>query len=237
MNAIEMKREFLVGYDKVANLDSPGYEDNEISYFLTKAQENVIFDYLNPVGNKFQESFEESEKVRKFFSNLVMPSVDQNGVIKTILSADQNGKIDDNSFIYELADDTWLPISEWIITDSKCGVRKKVLPKTHDEYNANIDNPFTNPDEEFAWRLDVFSPTNRLRHEIVTNGEYNITEYHVRYIKIPSAVVVDEDNPQNNVDCELHEGVHRRIIDEAVKLALETSEERRLGSFVQINNK
>lgn len=232
-----MKRELLVGYDKVANLDSPGYEDNEISYFLTKAQENVILEYINPMSNRFQESFEESEKVRKYFSNITMPSVDTAGVIKTSVSADQNGGISTNSIFYDLPLDLWLPIAEWIVTNDTCTVRKKVRVVTHDEYEANYDNPFKKPNDEFAWRLDIFTPTTKLRHELVTDGSYNITEYHVRYIKKPNQIVVDEQVPANDINCELDSMVHRRIVDEAVKLALETSEERRLSTFTQINNK
>lgn len=236
MNSIEMKREFLVGYDKVANLDSPGYEDNEISYFLTKAQENVILSYINP-DNKYGETFEETEKVRKYFANLVQPSVDNNGNIKTQVSLNQFGTIDNNSVIYELATDTWLPINEWLTTDDKCSKKVKVMPISHDEYYANIDNPFKKPDNTIAWRLDLNSVNNRMRHEIVTNGEYNIEDYHVRYLKKPNQIVVDENTPINNVNCELDSMIHRRIVDEAIKLALETSEERRLSSFTQINNK
>lgn len=236
MTSIEMKQEFLVGYDKVANLDSPGYIDSEISYFLTKAQENVILSYIT-ADNKYRESFEETERVRKYFANLVMPSTTDTGVIKTTLATNQNGKIDENSFIYELPSDFWLSITEWLITDDTCESRKYIIPISHDEYNNASDNPFKRPNSKKAWRLDLKSLGGIQRHEVITDGTYDITQYHVRYIKKPLDIVVDEDTPLNNIDCELDVSVHRRIIDEAVKLALETSEERRLQSFTQINNK
>jgi hypothetical protein len=236
MTSIEMKKEFLIGYDKVANLEAPGYEDSEISYFLTKAQENFILSYINP-DNKYRESFEETEKTKKYFSNLVQPSVNNSGTIKTSVSTNQLGKIDDNSVIYDLPSDHWLTIAEWAITNDACRIRKDVEPITHDEYNANAYNPFKKPNSRRIWRLDLTTVNGRNRHELIKGDNYTITEYHVRYIKKPNQIVVDSVNTSNNIDCELHESAHRRIVDEAIKLALETSEERRLGSFVQINNK
>lgn len=236
MNASQMKSEFLVGYDKVANLSSPGYIDSEISYFLTKGQENFILSNIDP-DNKFRHTIEETEKVKKYFSNLVMPSVDDLGVIKTTLSSNQQGKINTNSFIYELPSDLWLTLTEWVVTNDTCDSIKWILPITHDEYFANIDNPFKKPNNKKVWRLDLKKANDKLRHELITNGEYTITQYHVRYLKKPNPIVVDDDVPANNIDCELDEMVHRRIVDEAIKLALETSEERRLQTFVEINNK
>jgi len=41
-----MKYEFDVGYDKITNFDAPGYEPKEISTFLTRAQESIVYEIL-----------------------------------------------------------------------------------------------------------------------------------------------------------------------------------------------
>ena len=41
MTLNDFKLEFLVLYDKVANFAAPGYLDDEISIFLTKAQKRI----------------------------------------------------------------------------------------------------------------------------------------------------------------------------------------------------
>jgi len=46
MTAEQMGYEFEVGYDRITNFDAPGYVAKEISTFLTKAQENIIFSTL-----------------------------------------------------------------------------------------------------------------------------------------------------------------------------------------------
>ena len=41
-----MKYEFDVGYDRITNFDAPGYTPREISTFLTRAQESIIYEIL-----------------------------------------------------------------------------------------------------------------------------------------------------------------------------------------------
>jgi hypothetical protein len=62
MTAEQMKYEFDVGYDKITNFDAPGYEPKEISTFLTKAQEELIYELL--VDNAY------NERVKKGLSRL-----------------------------------------------------------------------------------------------------------------------------------------------------------------------
>jgi hypothetical protein len=46
MTAEQMKYEFDVGYDKITNFDAPGYVPKEISTFLTRAQESIVYEIL-----------------------------------------------------------------------------------------------------------------------------------------------------------------------------------------------
>ncbi len=46
MTAEQMKYEFDVGYDRITNFDAPGYVPKEISTFLTRAQESIIYEIL-----------------------------------------------------------------------------------------------------------------------------------------------------------------------------------------------
>jgi hypothetical protein len=236
-----MKSEFLKLYDKISNLAAPGYEDDEISYFLSEAQERIVKTHIHPRGNKYKEGFEETEKRRKELSGLLSLSTDQAGVLKTTISTNQEGKISPNSVFYNLPEDFWLSTTEWVITNDTCNSRKKVIPVTHDEYEIEIDNPFKKPSDKLVWRLDVNRDVNANegegleRHELITDGTYTITEYHVRYIKRLSDIIVDETNPNNNVNCVLHPMFHREIVNLAVEIALETSQEPRWQSNKQQN--
>jgi hypothetical protein len=62
MTAEQMKYEFDVGYDRITNFDAPGYVPKEISTFLTRSQEQLVYDIL--------ESSAYDEKNKKAMSRL-----------------------------------------------------------------------------------------------------------------------------------------------------------------------
>jgi hypothetical protein len=236
MTANEMSFEFKVGYDKITNFDAPGYEDEEISLLLNKAQER-FFLQTYAATNKFKEGFEETEKRRKDLSELIA-----NATI-SVASATQTGSLP-NGTLYDLPTNFLYAIKEevTISSEDECdnGKRIKVKPITHDEYTINIDNPFKQPDNELVWRLDysrTVDNVNPKRHELITDGSYTISAYHLRYLRRLPNIVVDEAIPANQVNCILDEITHRRIVDLAIEIALEMSVDPRLQTNVGLNNK
>jgi len=236
MTANIMSFEFDVLFDKITNQASPGYEDNEKSLLLNKAQERYFFQ--NYAGtNRFREGFEETEKRRKDLSELI-----KNSNISTS-SASQVGTLP-NGVLFDLPTDFLYAIKEevTISSDEECdnGKRIKVKPITHDEYTINIENPFKKPYSELVWRLDysrVTDNTNPKRHELITDDGMDITTYHLRYLRRLPDIVVDIDTPANQVHCVLDEITHRRIIDLAVEIALEATVDPRLQTNVGLNTK
>lgn len=216
MTAQEMKRSFLVLYDKVTNFAAPGYDDEEISLFLTKAQERVVLYDYNPNGNKYNEGFEETEQRRKSLSELTK------GTTITTPSTSQTNALP-NGVFFDLPQDCLYAISEQITTSSNnpCfhGNRIKVKPITHDEYTINKDNPFKKPNaNELAWRMDY----NTRRHEIITDNTFTVSQYHLRYIQRPSPIIIDTsviNGVTGPLNCTLNDILHERIVDEAVKIA------------------
>lgn len=213
MTAAEMKEDFLILYDKITNFDAPGYEDDEISSFLSRAQERTILHIINPLGNKYQAGFELTEKRKKDLSELV-----SNGVLITSVSTPDNKP---NGAFFDLPGNFLYAISEeaTISSTDPCYDGKRILvkPITHDLYAKNIKNPFKKPYGELIWRLDYSRAavgTNPKRHELITDTPSTVTQYHLRYIRRP----VDIDITAGT-DCELDEITHRQIVDEAVAIA------------------
>lgn len=228
---IDMKKEFLISYDKVANLSSPGFTDDEISVFLSQAQERIIKQRYSFHSNKYGDSFEETEKRRRELQGLISPSVDSTGALKTTVSQSQLGKLSTDSVIYDLPEDHWLSVLEYVVTDDDCNVTKEVIPTTRDEYFSNRHNPFLKPNKNKVWRIDSDKIGNIYRSELITDGS-EILEYHVQYLKKPNDIIVG-DNP---VPCELHDNIHREIVSEAVNIALENTQEPRFQTHSIINN-
>lgn len=215
MTALEMKRSFLVLYDKITNFAAPGYDDEEISLFLTKAQDRVVLYDYNPNGNKYNEGFEETEQRRKNLGELV------NGTTIISPSVSQTNTLPNGKF-FDLPNDCLWAISEEVTISSSdsCinGNRISVKPITHDEYVINKKNPFKKPDSELVWRIDY----NTRRHELITDGTYNITNYHLRYLIRPQPIITDTsviNGVTGPKDCQLNSMIHERIVDEAVKIA------------------
>lgn len=216
MTADQMKQEFLILYDKITNFSAPGYEDVEISVFLTKAQERVVLSRIRSVGNKYKEGFEESEIRRIELQELVK------GVSISIPSTDQANTLPFGSF-FDLPADFQFSISEEVTTDStdscKDGVRLRVKPTTHDEYAINVKNPFKKPNiKRYVWRLNY----QDRKCELITDGTFAVETYHLRYLKTLSPIVIGAgtvDGATGPLDCELNNILQKRIIDEAVKIA------------------
>ena len=67
----EFSNEFDVLYNSITSNQAPGLDEYEKSVFLTKAQDEIILQYFNPKGNKFQEGFDSTRKRQIDFKNLL----------------------------------------------------------------------------------------------------------------------------------------------------------------------
>lgn len=243
MTLSEFKNEFQIHYNAIATQSAPGLDDYEISVFLTKAQLEIIKNYYNPKGNKYKEGFESSEKRRVDLKELVETEI----TTTTISSFDG---LSENSVFYVIPDEVFLIIYETVIfKDTNCNIRKQitVIPKTHDEYNLQLDNPFKNPDSKTVWRVNISKLQNKKVVELIS--EYPIQEYQLRYIKYPKPIIISDLNllfPGENLtidslsgpsECELDPEIHREIIDRAVELALRDYKPSNLESKIQLDQR
>lgn len=224
MTNLEMKQEFLILYDKITNFDAPGYEDLEISIFLTKAQEQMVLTHARSLGNKYQEGFEATEMRRKELQELVV------GTTITVPSASQANALPNGKF-FDLPADCLYAISEevTIASTDDClnATRIEVKPTTHDEYAINKNNPFKKPSpRRYVWRLDY----SGRKHELITDPTFSVSQYHLRYIKNLTPIIIGTntvDGAIGPIDCQLHKILHKRIIATAVLIATGVTEPER----------
>lgn len=220
MTAVEMQEEFLILYDKITNFDAPGYEDDEISRFLSRAQERFVLHVYNPMGNKYVTGFEGTEKRRKDLSELV-----ENAEL-TAATNQTNAKIDGTffelptNFLYSIQEEAGINSSDPCYNHS---TQVEVKPITHDYYLKNKKNPYKKPYGELIWRLDFSSNGVAKRHELITDAATTVTIYRVRYIKKPvpicTSTAVTIEGVTGISNCELNAITHRAIVDEAVAIA------------------
>jgi hypothetical protein len=226
MTCEEFSNEFdtlLQAYIKDAGFGSQqpiAFDEYEKSVFLTKAQENLIITLYNG-KNSSGDSFENTEEIRRYLSNLVRTAVCD-------VDTEPHVRVSDESVFYKLPDDLWFITYESVTfadESSKCidGRRIVVVPVTQDDYFRINNNPFRGSNIRRALRLDIENGVV----EIIAS--HTIGAYIVRYVTKPSPIVVadlEEDVNVNGVntvtECMLHPAIHRTILEEAVKLAVST---------------
>ena len=203
------------------------FDEYEKSYFLTKAQEEVVRE-LYTGKNRFGESFEKTEELRRLLNELIVTH-------KQPLSEENYNDLalTDKSYLVPILDDVMYIIYEAVrLKDDSLGCYSgtviNVQPITHDEYNKIKDNPFRGPTRYKALRLDTNDdqPINCV--EIIS--KYSCDEYIVRYIKkLNPIILVDLDDSNVSIDghtdkqdCELNSILHEYILERAVDMALRT---------------
>lgn len=216
LNSYSIKADFG-NETSIQNITLNEYEK---SLFLTKAQKELVISLYNG-KNSSGESFEGTEELRRYLANLVKekylkPITNTNGIPLGISS---------NSTFFTLPEDLWFITLESVITDKgKCGeTYMKVYPTKQDEYQVIKDNPFRGANDRRALRLDL----SEGNVEIICKP--NINTYYIRYIKkvppiilenLPDNLTIDGEN--KITECQIHEGLHQRILELAVRMALQS---------------
>lgn len=228
MTTREFSNEFDILYNSIATKSAPGIDLYEKSVYLTKAQLELVKNYFTPQGNKYQKGFEQSSKRRNDLKELIRN-------YKTTLQLSSSDGIDGKSVFFRIPSNVFIIIQEKakVISEDSCvnNTYITVVPKTHDEYSKQINNPFKKPDKKNIWRMDYYSQNGSNKNiELISN--YQITEYQCRYVIYPSPIVLGDlvslfpgenltiDNVAQEQTCKLSESVHREILDRAVELAL-----------------
>jgi hypothetical protein len=196
-------------------------DEYEKSLLLTKAEEDIAIE-LYSGRNLLGTSFEETEEMRRYLSNLV-----KEASLQPIANSSNSPLgMDSNSKFFTLPEDLWfITYESAIISDGKCkdNTSLDVYPVTQDEYHKIKRNPFRGAHNRRALRLDLSEGVV----EIVS--KYKVTEYYIRYLhKLKPIILINLGGEQtigglNTVsECELPETLHQKILDRAILLALQS---------------
>lgn len=198
--------------------DNIAFDEYEKSVFLTKAQEEVIIGLYNG-KNPFNDSFEKTEEIRSYLSNLVKSH---------ITSKTQDGYVGltNSSTFFELPKDLWFIVYESVnlggSLECSDGEDIMVVPITHDEFHRIRKNPFRGAGKRRALRIDA---GNNIV-EIVS--KYDIHSYKVKYLAKPKPIILTDlqdlsiNNISTKTECELNPAIHRTILERAVELAIKS---------------
>ena len=206
----------LNSFDITPNITLDEYEK---STFLTNAQEQLIIDIYSGRNVIYGKSFEQTEELRRYLSNLVETYETSTKVTgKLGLSKD--------SVFFEIPQDTWFITYEVaLLKDSRLGcldgIEASVVPLPQDDLYRAKDNPFRGPSKDRVLRLDIKSDLAELI------SKYNVDKYLMRYISQPTPIILVDlpdglsiNGISTESECELNPVVHRAILERAVQLAI-----------------
>lgn len=194
-------------------------DEYEKSTFLTNAQEELIIDIYSGRNVVYGKSFEQTEEIRRYLSNLVE-------TYETSTKVTGKLGLSQDSVFFNIPQDTWFITYEVaFLKDSRLGcldgIEASVVPLPQDDLYRAKDSPFRGPSKDRVLRLDIKSDLAELI------SKYNVDKYLMRYISQPTPIIL-EDLPDglsiNGVstesECELNPVVHRAILERAVQLAI-----------------
>lgn len=194
-------------------------DEYEKSTFLTNAQEQLIIDIYSGRNIIYGKSFEQTEEIRRYLSNLVE-------TYETSTKVTGKLGLSQDSVFFEIPQDTWFITYEVaFLKDSRLGcmngIEASVVPLPQDDLYRAKDSPFRGPSKDRVLRLDIKSGLTELI------SKYNVDKYLMRYISQPTPIILvdlpDElsiNGVSTESECELNPVVHRAILERAVQLAI-----------------
>lgn len=215
----EFSNEFDILYNNISSNQAPGLDEYEKSVFLTKAQDEIVKNYFNPKGNKYQEGFDGNEKRQIDFSMITKTKS-----YTTFSESTFDGRINNKSV--NLETDIMMLINEFAdVTREDDTVRLSVIPLNYREYTRLMSKPYKRPLKFQAWRIldNTSGATNRA--EVIIGPNDTLTKYTIRYIKRPRAIILSDlegvtlDGKNTEQTCELDPILHQEILQRAVELA------------------
>ena len=248
MTANEMSEELERLLDRSDSFGSKGYEDFELSSVLTEAMHSYVKRFVSPYNNRKAEGFQETEIRRQGLSALIKTAISvpvspiQTGVIA-------NGKMFDLplDFMYTIYEEA---ILDQVVCGTESPIVAIVRPVGYNEIPRMINNKYKKPywkayGEAMVWRTEYSRDVSGIlpsttatakRHELLTDGTFQIDSYSLVYLKNPLNIVVDRDTPTNQRNCELDESTHWLIVEMASDLMMERVKEQKLQNIESLKD-
>lgn len=243
MTANEMADELELRLDRSYTYGSPGYEDFELSSALTQAQHHYLKSFYSEKNNRKGYGFEETEVRNQGMSELIDYSL-------CPVSTDQTGTHKNGTF-YDLPEDFMYTIYEEATLDEKdCNgdyIVADVDPTAHSELRRLTGNKYKKPKIDSlqskvlrmqfsrSFDLSTSAPSDK-RHQLITDGKFNVTEYRINYLKNIPEINVNRLVISSQKNCIFDISIHEIIVDTARDILLGIVKEQKLNTEVDLKD-
>lgn len=219
MTVSEFSNQFDILYNNITSNQAPGLNEYEKSVFLTKAQEEIIKNYFNAKGNKYQDGFDDSPKRQSDFGSLIR--------VKELNPLTELNKFDRRSttISYHYPSDVFIVLNEQLYAK---GTSYVVVPISYSEYDRLMSKPYKLPPKFQAWRLITSVDIDHSIVEIIGVFKEAYPTYTIRYLKRPKPIILGDIEQESGLTIngegtqmtsELPDEIHEEILQRAVELA------------------
>lgn len=203
-------------------------DEYEKSVYLTQAEKQFVIDYYSgrsPIGF----SFEEKEEIRQALDTLVctkeLQEVNSDDIPESVKHLYQGNHL--FTFFSIPANLLYIIFEEVkfssYISDCNKGASALVVPATHDDLWHRLQNPFRGTSKQRVLRL------NAADNLVELVSDYPIGSYLLRYVEEPKPIILIDlpngltiDGISSKTECKLPSITHHIILNNAVRLALQS---------------
>ena len=236
MTIEQFHREFKVFLDKVDSSAYPEFMDGEIDIYLNEAQERIIKQRYGK-NNIYGKGFEEMQKRTDDLKNLVKTKYAE------VTPADEYMDVGDSVYKANL-DTLYDDINLTSVSGSKYQFYLKSLAESceneccnwsrvklvqQDDLSSIVYDPFNKPKKN---RPVIFFEDGDIY--IWTGKNATVNKFQVTFLKQPNQMNIGTYGSPK-VECELSEHLHKELLQEAVKIALENIESPRTQTHIPVN--
>jgi hypothetical protein len=231
MTIEQMHLAVKLGLDKTEGLTYAAFEPEEIDFWLNEAIDRFVkvrYSGTNPKQESFEQSQKRVDDLRSLVKEIVISPTASSATETrdgyTISFKPNSYHIDQDDFpldyMFFLNDEVDIHFHNEV-TNIAFNLRTYPLPCTSDLYSVKINDPYS----EHILHLNTARPLRLFSDkgiELVTDGQYTITNYLLKYLRKPTEVAIG-----TGTDCDLPEHTHREIVLLTVKVLTENIESPR----------
>jgi hypothetical protein len=258
MTTAEFSRQFDVRFNNIDSNLAHSVTEYEKSLYLTQAQLEIVKNYFNPKGNKYQEGFDGSPKRDVDFSNIIKVQAIGTGTQATTTGAvTGQTEFGIKTLRVRITDNVMMVLNERFSfngtgTPSSYIYDTTVVPIDYKQYQTILGKAYKDPPLRQTWRFVrsgaiTNGVSSSLDVELITKSNFNIAlayVYYVRYLKRPVPIILENlsgqgltiENISAVTECELAPELHDEILARAIEIA-KADYSGDLNSQVEVNKR
>jgi hypothetical protein len=234
MTTDEFSRQFDVRFNNIDSNLAHGVTEYEKSLYLTQAQLEIVKNYFNPKGNKYQEGFDGSPKRDVDFSNIIKVKALGTGTYAGNAGTYSAQAFGVKALQLKIDDDVMMILNERFSFNgagnpSVYTYDTTVVPIEYKQYQTILGKAYKDPPIRQTWRFIRSGEvaTGNINVELIVKSNFNPSLhyiYYVRYLQRPTPIILEDlgsltiQGEHEPMTCQLSPEIHEEVLGRAIEL-------------------